>query len=124
MIVPHIGLGIAAGAVFCTLAMVIAQTAQAEHATSEEIDAAVQFYESVKANPDKHKAYCDVKQGIEMMTSGRAKFAEAQQKMAAATKQLGPEFAKAQGLSTRLDKASESTRQYMSARQALDKTCP
>jgi hypothetical protein len=123
MIVRPIVAGIAGALAFATLVF-LHKPGLAQHATSEEVEAAVKFYGSVKADPKKHQAYCDAKQGIEMMTSGPAKFAEAQQKLAAATKQLGPEFAKAQELLTRLDKSSEATSEYLSTRQALDKTCP
>ena len=98
-------------------------SASAETAIKEEIDAAVKFYDGVKVDSDKLKAYCDAKQAIGMMASDPKKFAEAQQKAAAATKQLGPEFGRAQSLQTRLDMTSEEAKRYIFARQALDKTC-
>lgn len=100
-----------------------AQYVHAEHASTQEVDSAVKFYDGVRVDPDKQKAYCEVRQAIGMMASGQGKFAEAQQKAAAATKRLGSDFAKAQNLSTRLDMTSEDTKRYMAARQALDKVC-
>ena len=61
----------------------------------EEIEAAINFYGNVKADPSKLKAYCAVKDGIQTMTMGKEQFAQAQQQVAASTKQLGPEFVKA-----------------------------
>jgi hypothetical protein len=77
----------------------------------------------VKVDSDKQKAYCDVRQAIGMMASDPKKFADAQQKAAAATKQLGPDFTKAQSLASRLDMGSGDAKRYTSARQALDRTC-
>jgi hypothetical protein len=107
-----------------TLGMLLPHTANAGTATKEETDAAIKFYEEVKTDPNKLKAYCEVKQAIGMMASRQGNFAEAQQKASAASKQLGPEFAKAQGLQTRLDIKSEDTARYTAARHALDKSCP
>jgi predicted Zn-dependent protease len=106
------------------MGMLLLHTANAGTATKEEIDAAVKFYEEVKADSNKLNAYCEVKQAIGMMASRQGNFAEAQQKASTASKQMGPEFAKAQGLQTRLDIKSEDTARYTAARQALDKDCP
>jgi hypothetical protein len=119
----NVGAGTVAVALFCAIRTLPGRSASWQNATNEEIDAAVKFYESVKADPDKLKTYCDVRQAIGMMASGQGKFAEAQQKASAATKQLGPEFGKAQSLQTRLDMKSEDTTRYTAARQGLAQNC-
>lgn len=112
-----IGLGWAMGILFLHIA-------HAGTATKEEIDAALKFYDEVKADSDKLRAYCEVKQAIGMMAAGQGKFAEAQQRASAASKQLGPEFGKAQSLQPRLDAKSDDMARYTAARHALDKSCP
>jgi len=112
-----IGLGWAMGILFF-------HTANAGTATKEEIDAALKFYDEVKTDSNKLKAYCEVEQAIGMMAAGQGKFAEAQQRASAASKQLGPEFAKAQSLQPRLDAKSDDMARYTAARHALDKSCP
>jgi hypothetical protein len=124
MVIRRFSAGAVAVAVFSTMGLLVASSAWAGNATKEEIDAGVKFYDGVKADADKQKAYCDVKQAIGMMTSGPGKFAEAQQKASAATKKLRPDFTKAQSLSTRLDMKSEDTKRYTAARHALDQSCP
>jgi len=117
---------LAVGMAMAVLLMIgmYAMEASADNATKEEIDAAVKFYDGVKADADKRRAYCDARQGIKMMTSDPKKFAEAQQKVSGATKQLGPEFAMAQSVQTRLDMKSDEAKRYISARQMLDNLCP
>jgi len=123
MVNHHVGAGMVAVALFWATGALLELTAGAQNATNEEVDAAVKFYDGVKADAEKRKAYCDVRQGIRMMTSDPKKFAEAQQKVSAATKQLGPEFGRAQNLQTRLDMGSDNAKRYISARQALDNAC-
>jgi hypothetical protein len=106
------------------LGMMFVHTANAGTATKEEIDAALKFYDEVKADSNKLWAYCEVKQAIGMMAAGQGKFAEAQQRASAASKQLGPEFGKAQSLQPRLDTKSDDMARYTAARHALDKSCP
>ena len=115
--VMAIGLGWAMGILFL-------HTANAGTATKEEIDAALKFYDQVKADSNKLKAYCEVEQAIGMMAAGQGKFADAQQRASAASKQLGPEFGKAQSLQLRLDAKSDDMARYTAARHALDKSCP
>ena len=123
MVIRLIRAGMVAGAVLWAIGMPLARTVSAEHATMHEIDAAVKFYDGVRADPDKQKAYCDARQAIGMMASDPAKFAEAQQKAMAATKKLGPDFGKVQSLAARLDMTSADAKRYTSGRQALDRTC-
>ena len=123
MVPRHISAGMVVGAVLCMIGMPLSRNASAESATKEEIDVALKFYEEVRADPDKQKAYCDVRQAIGMMASDPKRFSEAQQKAASATKTLGPDFAKAQSLASRLDMASGDANRYTSVRQALDRTC-
>lgn len=123
MVIHLIRAGMVAGVVLWTIGMPLPRIVSAESATKEEIDAAVKFYDGVKVDSDKQKAYCDVRQAIGMMASDPKKFADAQQKAAAATKQLGSDFTKAQSLASRLDMASGDAKRYTSARQALDRTC-
>jgi hypothetical protein len=124
MVIHLIRAGMVAGAVLLAIGIPLPRTVSSESATKKEIDAAVKFYDGVRTDPDKQKAYCDVRQAIGMMASDPAKFAVAQQKAMAATKQLGPDFGKAQSLASRLDMASGDAKRYTSARQALDRTCP
>jgi hypothetical protein len=123
MVIQLIRAGIVAGAMLLVIRMPLVRTVNAESATKEEIDAAVKFYDGVRTDPVKQKAYCDVRQAIGVMASDPAKFAEAQQKAMAATKNLGPDFGKAQSLAARLDMTSADAKRYTSGRQALDGTC-
>jgi hypothetical protein len=123
MVIHLICAGMVAGAVLWAIGIPLPRAVSAEHATKEEIDAAVKFYDGVRTDPDKQKAYCDVRQAIDMMASDPPKFAEAQQKAMAATKKLGSDFGKAQSLASRLDMASGDAKRYTSARQALERTC-
>ena len=123
MVIRRFSAGAVAVAVFGTMGLLVSSIAWAGNATKEEIDAAVKFYDGVEADADKQQAYCDVKQAIGMMTSGPGKFAEAQQQASAEAKKLGPDFTKAQSLSTRLDMKSENTKRYTTARHALDWSC-
>lgn len=123
MIIQRLQSVMLATTVLGTLGLLAASLASAGVATKEEIDAAVKFYEGVKADSDKLKAYCDVRQAIGMMASGPGKFAEARQKAAATTKKLGPDFAKANELSGQLNRNSDETRRYLLAKQAADKAC-
>ena len=106
------------GALMCAL------SANADNIPKEEIESAIKFYGTVKADPGKLKVYCSVKDGIRMMTMGQEKFVQAQQQVAAGTKQLGPDFVNAQTLMTRLDMKSPDGTRYITARSALDQSCP
>ncbi len=86
MMIRLIRAGMVAAALCCAIGTLLKLSASAETATKEEIDAAVKFDDGVKVDSDKQKAYCNERQAIGMMASDPKKFAEAQQKAAAATR--------------------------------------
>lgn len=124
MVTRHIGAGMVAAAVLWTFDAVCVGAASAGNATKEEINAAVKFYESVKADAIKQKAYCEVKQGLEMMIADPKKLAEGEQKIAAAKKTLGQDFVNAQVLQTRMDMHSDDAKRYSIARETAGQACP
>ena len=108
-------------------AMIWSGAAIAASATKEEIDAAIKIYDGFRSDSVKQKAYCEVMpytgEAAKSM-SEKPKFDEANKKATAAINKLGPDFNKAHGLAPRLDMGSEPSKRYVSAKQALEKTCP